>query len=46
MLGAMRRGRIKENNIDDIGVVVVDGNFDLYGKIIFGNKYLLKILET
>lgn len=27
-----------ENTIDDLGVLVVDGNFDLYGRILFGNK--------
>jgi PAS domain-containing protein len=36
--------KFKENAIDDIGVVVVDGNFELYGKIIFGNKQILKML--
>jgi PAS domain S-box-containing protein len=36
--------RLRDNTIDDIGVVVVDGNFDLYGKIIFGNKKILRVL--
>lgn len=29
------------NTIDDIGVAVVDGNFDLYGRILFTNKKFL-----
>ena len=34
----------KGSSTDEIGVIVVDGNFDLYGRIIFGNKLILKIL--
>jgi hypothetical protein len=30
--------------LDEVGVVVVDGNFDLYGKIRFTNKIILKQL--
>ena len=33
-----------EFKVMGIGVVVVDGDFDLYGKIIFGNRKLLKLL--
>lgn len=32
------------NTIDDIGVAVVDGNFDLYGRILFTNKKFLSLL--
>lgn len=34
----------ESSSIDDIGILVVDGNFDLYGKMIFGNKQVLKAL--
>ena len=34
----------KGNLIDEIGVLVVDGNFSLYGKILFANKILVKSL--
>jgi hypothetical protein len=30
--------------IDEIGVAVVDGNFGLYGKMLFANKIFLKLL--
>jgi hypothetical protein len=30
--------------IDEIGVAVVDGNFGLYGKMVFANKIFLKLL--
>ncbi len=31
-------------SVDDIGVLVVDGDFDLYGRILFGNKQILQLL--
>jgi hypothetical protein len=34
----------RAGTIDSIGVIIVDGNFDLYGKIIFGNKLILNAL--
>lgn len=44
IVSGFQRLKFKENSIDDIGLVVVDGNFDLYGRIIFGNKKILQIL--
>jgi hypothetical protein len=41
-LGAMGRKQHKINLIDEIGVIVVDGNFSLYGKMVFANKIVLK----
>lgn len=32
-------------DVDNVGVVVVDGNFKLYGKIIFANKIILHNLN-
>ncbi|TNV87532.1 hypothetical protein FGO68_gene3995 [Halteria grandinella] len=33
-----------EDGQEEIGVMVVDGKFDLYGKVIFGNKYIIQAL--
>ena len=30
--------------VDLVGVVVVDGNFNLYGKILFANKIIVRLL--
>lgn len=38
------RLNIKDCVADSTGVMLVDGNFDLYGRIIFGNKVVLKLL--
>lgn len=38
------RNQQKSSLIDEIGVVVVDGNFSLYGKIVFANKIITKML--
>ena len=43
-LGAMGRKQHKVSLIDEVGVVVVDGNFSLYGKMVFANKIVLKLL--
>jgi hypothetical protein len=43
-LGVMGRKQHKSNLIDEVGVIVVDGNFGLYGKIVFANKIVLKLL--
>lgn len=43
-IGAMGRKQHKVNLIDEVGVVVVDGNFGLYGKMLFANKIVLKLL--
>lgn len=32
------------SSLDEIGVLVVDGKFDLYGRILFGNKQILNLL--
>eukprot|EP00347_Sterkiella_histriomuscorum_P021489 403333800 len=36
---------LKNNQIDETGLVIVDGNFTLYGKILFTNKTILKLLN-
>ena len=43
-LGAMGRKQHKISLVDEVGVVVVDGNFSLYGKMVFANKIVLKLL--
>ncbi len=42
--GALGRKQQKASLIDEVGVVVVDGNFGLYGKMVFANKIILKLL--
>lgn len=37
-------GTSKSSLIDEIGCVVVDGNFNLFGKILFANKIISKLL--
>ena len=44
LLGAMGRKQHKVSLVDEVGVVVVDGNFSLYGKMVFANKIVLKLL--
>jgi hypothetical protein len=35
----------KSTEIDESGLIIVDANFNLYGKINFGNKILLRALN-
>ena len=34
----------KTSLIDEVGVVIVDANFNLYGKMLFANKIILRML--
>jgi PAS domain S-box-containing protein len=43
-LGMIGRKQQRTNVIDEVGVAVVDGNFGLYGKMLFANKIFLKLL--
>ena len=36
-----RKKQSNQSLLDEVGVIVVNGNFDLYGKILFCNKLIL-----